>query len=229
VKGSLEQLKEANYINLSLSHLSKCIMDLSDGHKFVSFRGSKLTHFLKDTLSGNSNTVLICTGSHQRVNKVHTKMTLEFGLRAQKVKTKPVSIEEMSKSKMLKEIKLLKQENLELRMVIEEFKNGGDLRLLQTVLTPEEEDKLQTEEEEEQEQTGEDTQPETSIIEEDSEWDTSFFTPSKKTEQISFLIPEKLQEEYDSLKKQNEKLREKMDELTGKQLLDYYRTTSKQD
>lgn len=203
-------------------------MDLSEGHKFVSFRGSKLTHFLKDTLSGNSNTVLICTGSHQRVNKVHTKMTLEFGLRAQKVKTKPVSTEEMSKSKMLKEIKLLKQENLELRMVIEEFKNGGDLHILQSVLTPEEEEKLQAEEEE-QEQPEEDTQPETSVIEEDSEWDTSFFTPTKKTEQISSIIPEKLQEELDDLRKQNESLREKVDELMGNKMFNYFRATSRKD
>ena len=162
------------------------------------------------------------------MNKMHTKMTLEFGLRAQKVKTKPVSTEEMSKSKMLKEIKLLKQENLELRMVIEELKNGGDLQLLHSVLTPEEEEKLEAEEEEQQEQVGEDTQPESSIMEEDSEWDSSFFTPTKKTEQISTTIPEKLQEEFDELKKQNEDLRGKVDELLGKQVLDYYRPTPKQ-
>jgi len=109
---SQERQKESTNINLSLFQLSNCIKSLSEGRKFVSFRGSKLTHYLKDTLSGNSNTVLICTGSSQKINHGHTKMTLDFATRAQKVKTKPVSTEEMSRDKMMKVIKLLKQENL---------------------------------------------------------------------------------------------------------------------
>jgi len=120
--------KESTNINKSLHHLSNCIKSLSEGHKFVNFRDSKLTHYLKDTLSGNSNTVLICTGSHQKINHNHTKMTLAFGLRAQLVKTTPVWTTELSKAQMMKQIKILKQENFDLKVIIEEIKNGGDAR-----------------------------------------------------------------------------------------------------
>lgn len=116
--------KESTNINKSLHHLSNCIKSLSEGQKFVNFRDSKLTHYLKDTLTGNSNTVLICTGSHSIINQHHTKMTLAFGLRAQMVKTTPVATTEMSKEKMLMQIKILKQENFDLKIIIEEIKNG---------------------------------------------------------------------------------------------------------
>ena len=125
--GTSEQLlKESKHINKSLHHLSNWILSLSKGDKFVSFRGSKLTYYLKDTLNGNSNTVLIWTGSHQKINQTHTKMTLDFGIRAQLVKTKPVSTEEMSAEMMRHQIKILKQENFDLRVIIEEFKHNGD-------------------------------------------------------------------------------------------------------
>lgn len=53
-------------------------------------------------------------------------MTLDFGIRAQLVKTKPVSTEEMSAEMMRHQIKILKQENFDLRVIIEEFKHNGD-------------------------------------------------------------------------------------------------------
>ena len=126
IGSSQSRLKESTNINKSLHHLSNCIKSLSEGQKFVSFRDSKLTHYLKDTLSGNSNTVLICTGSFQKINQNHTKMTIAFATRAQMVKTKPVSTTEMSASKMLKQIKILKQENFDLRVIIQEIKNGAN-------------------------------------------------------------------------------------------------------
>uniref|UniRef100_A0A3B3SJX9 Kinesin-like protein n=1 Tax=Paramormyrops kingsleyae TaxID=1676925 RepID=A0A3B3SJX9_9TELE len=53
-------LKEATYINKSLSFLEQAILALADRRReHVPFRQSKLTHALKDCLGGNCNTVLM--------------------------------------------------------------------------------------------------------------------------------------------------------------------------
>ena len=49
-----EGLKEAQYINKSLSAFGNCVKALADGHSFVPFRDSKLTRILQPALSGNS-------------------------------------------------------------------------------------------------------------------------------------------------------------------------------
>jgi kinesin family protein 5 len=175
---SEERQKESKNINLSLLQLSNCIKALSEGHKFVSFRGSKLTHYLKDTLSGNSNTVLICTGSHQKINHSHTKSTLEFAVRAQKVKTKPVASEEMSNAKMIKLIKILKIQNEELRSVIENVRKAGDLSILDSYEP--DQDKVAPKEEESEEETDE--------IEESPSDTTTYFDYNQEESMISTPI-----------------------------------------
>lgn len=53
---------EGSNINKSLLALGNCIMMLSDGKKvsgFVPYRDSKLTRLLKDSLGGNTKTVMI--------------------------------------------------------------------------------------------------------------------------------------------------------------------------
>jgi len=61
-------LEEAKKINLSLTSLGMCIMNLTDGSAHVPFRDSKLTYFLKESLGGNSKTTLVCTASKQLVH-----------------------------------------------------------------------------------------------------------------------------------------------------------------
>ncbi|CAI2365274.1 unnamed protein product [Moneuplotes crassus] len=211
---SEERLKESTNINLSLLQLSNCIKSLSEGHKFVNFRSSKLTHYLKDTLSGNSNTVLICTGSHQKVNQSHTKMTLEFATRAQKVKTKPVATEEMSKSKMIKLIKKLKQEVLELKSIIEDFKTEGH-----TITTDDhmEEDKEDSDEEEDLPTDN------TTYFEDTDPRDTSFqsehvrLQESKiEDESIHFQESALFEEKFQELQAEKEELDEKVSALKEK-------------
>lgn len=77
-----------------------------------------LTRYLEDTLGGNSNTVIICTVSKLKNNTTHTKMTLDFGLLAQKIKTKPVMQVEYSISELTKMIKKLEKENTTLKTKI---------------------------------------------------------------------------------------------------------------
>ena len=48
------------YINKSLSFLEQTVIALADRHRdHVPFRHSKLTHCLKNSIGGNSNTLLI--------------------------------------------------------------------------------------------------------------------------------------------------------------------------
>ena len=95
-------MKELCRINSSLSNLGKVIYELSesckDGSKkqnsFINFRDSKLTHLLKDSLGGNSKTVMICTLNPHLSAFKETLSTLKFAQRAKMIKTKAVINEE---------------------------------------------------------------------------------------------------------------------------------------
>lgn len=63
-----QRLKEACKINQSLTVLGRVINFLAESEtkkarsaNYVNYRESKLTHLLKDSLGGNSKTVIICT------------------------------------------------------------------------------------------------------------------------------------------------------------------------
>jgi hypothetical protein len=81
-----ERLKEAGMINKSLSALGNVInslVDLSEGkNRHVPYRDSKLTFMLRDSLGGNSKTVIIANISPSNVNMGETLSTLEFARRA---------------------------------------------------------------------------------------------------------------------------------------------------
>ncbi|GIQ88460.1 kinesin-like protein, partial [Kipferlia bialata] len=75
-------LKEANYINRSLSFLEQCVIALSDpqrGH--IPYRSSKLTTFLRDSLGGNSRTVMVANIIPVPEYIVETVSTLRFAKR----------------------------------------------------------------------------------------------------------------------------------------------------
>lgn len=55
-----KMVTEAMYINKSLSFLEQVVIALADKRReHIPFRQSKLTHYLKDSIGGNCNTVLI--------------------------------------------------------------------------------------------------------------------------------------------------------------------------
>lgn len=54
-----QTFEEAKKINGSLSALGEVINALVDGGRFVPYRTSKLTMLLKDSLGGNSKTIMI--------------------------------------------------------------------------------------------------------------------------------------------------------------------------
>ena len=81
-------LEEAKYINKSLSSLGIVINQLTEGKDFVSYRDSKLTRLLNDSLGGNSKTSLIITCAPSVFNVDETISTLRFGKRAKLIKNK---------------------------------------------------------------------------------------------------------------------------------------------
>ena len=111
-----QHLLELKRINLSLSCLGKVIQSLAQGKKasHISYRESKITRLLQDSLGGNTKTALIATVSPIIDHSEETISTLKFADRAKKIMTK-VTANEISKAddelvlKLQKEIQHLKE------------------------------------------------------------------------------------------------------------------------
>jgi hypothetical protein len=77
-------------INKSLLTLGKCISILSEKktNAFIPYRDSKLTRILKDSLGGNSKTVMIaCISSEGRFYE-ETLNTLKYSSKAKQIRNK---------------------------------------------------------------------------------------------------------------------------------------------
>ena len=85
------RLEEAKKINLSLLCLGNVISSLTNPNTFhISYRDSKLTRLLKESLGGNAKTSLIVTVSPSTYNQDETMSSLLFASRAMKVQNRPV-------------------------------------------------------------------------------------------------------------------------------------------
>jgi kinesin family member 15 len=111
-----DRLKEASQINKSLSCLAGVIgslVDIANGKsRHVSYRDSKLTHLLKDSLGGNAKTSIIATVSPGDDCFPETLATLKFAETAKLVKNKAVVNENFTGSvqQLQAEIKSLRAE-----------------------------------------------------------------------------------------------------------------------
>uniref|UniRef100_A0A8B9PLN7 Kinesin-like protein n=1 Tax=Apteryx owenii TaxID=8824 RepID=A0A8B9PLN7_APTOW len=108
-------LKEATYINKSLSFLEQIVIALGDPKRdHIPFRQSKLTHVLKDSLGGNCNTVLVANICGEAVHVEETLSSLRFATRMKWITTEPVINETCDAEWMVKtlekEIVFLKRE-----------------------------------------------------------------------------------------------------------------------
>lgn len=85
-----QRLKEGAHINRSLLALGNCINALSDknGNKYVNYRDSKLTRLLKDSLGGNSRTVMIAHISPASSAFEESRNTLTYADRAKSIRTR---------------------------------------------------------------------------------------------------------------------------------------------
>ena len=85
------RLEEAKKINLSLLCLGNVISSLSNPNSsYISYRDSKLTRLLKESLGGNAKTSLIVTVSPSTYNTEETMSSLYFALKAMKIQNKPI-------------------------------------------------------------------------------------------------------------------------------------------
>uniref|UniRef100_A0A8C3HB87 Kinesin-like protein n=1 Tax=Chrysemys picta bellii TaxID=8478 RepID=A0A8C3HB87_CHRPI len=84
-----QRMKEGAHINRSLLALGNCINALSDkgAPKYVNYRDSKLTRLLKDSLGGNSRTVMIAHISPASSAFEESRSTLTYADRAKSIKT----------------------------------------------------------------------------------------------------------------------------------------------
>ncbi|XP_065416146.1 kinesin-like protein KIF19 isoform X5 [Chrysemys picta bellii] len=87
-----KRMKEGAHINRSLLALGNCISALSEKGgsraQYVNFRDSKLTRLLKDSLGGNSRTVMIAHISPASIYFEESRTTLIYAYRAKNIKTR---------------------------------------------------------------------------------------------------------------------------------------------
>lgn len=116
-----ERLLEGCNINLSLSALGTVIDTIVKGQGHIPFRSSQLTMLLKDSLGGNSKTVMFANINPSEHNHSETVSTLRFADRAKQIKNKPV-VNMDSKDQKIAE---LTQEIQDLRNKLSKLSNGG--------------------------------------------------------------------------------------------------------
>ncbi|CAM9892745.1 unnamed protein product [Scytosiphon promiscuus] len=92
-----ERLREAGYINQSLSALGNVVAALGKpkaDRPHIPFRDSKLTRILADTLGGNTNAALIATIGPAPQDQAESLSTLIFASRCMRVRNRPAKHEE---------------------------------------------------------------------------------------------------------------------------------------
>eukprot|EP00753_Platysulcus_tardus_P013664 PLAT3821.7.p1 GENE.PLAT3821.7~~PLAT3821.7.p1 ORF type:complete len:832 (+),score=473.90 PLAT3821.7:23-2497(+) len=110
--------RETMYINKSLTYLEQCVVALTSGRdrKHVPYRQTKLTHVLKDSLGGSSNTVMLaCVWGEER-HLEETTSTLKLAHRMMRVENDTVAHVTMDPALLVRkyerQIRELKQELL---------------------------------------------------------------------------------------------------------------------
>jgi len=115
------RLREGAKINTSLLSLANCINALGDKKKkgtFVPYRDSKLTRMLKDSLGGNSRTIMIANISPANSQIEETINTLKYASRAKNIKIKT----KQNRKLVTLHIKEYKNIILDLKQEIQELK-----------------------------------------------------------------------------------------------------------
>ncbi|GLV42219.1 Kinesin-like protein at 98A [Carabus blaptoides fortunei] len=152
-----QRLKEGAHINKSLvtlgsviSALAECSSDTTSGHNhhkskppvFIPYRDSVLTWLLKDSLGGNSKTIMIAAISPADCNYGETLSTLRYANRAKNIINKP-TINEDANVKLIRE---LREEINKLKALIELNSKGVQPQVLAKLLQKEAQEKVLTEE-----------------------------------------------------------------------------------
>lgn len=127
-KATGTRFKEGVKINQGLLALGNVISALGGGsvssNGYISYRDSKLTRLLQDSLGGNSVTLMVACVSPADYNIEETLSTLRYADRAKKIKNKPVKNENSDQAEIAK----LKQiiQDLRLQLLDTNPNSGGD-------------------------------------------------------------------------------------------------------
>lgn len=108
-------LKEATFINKSLSFLEQVVIALSSTNRdHIPYRQSRLTNLLRDSLGGNCKTVMVANVWPEACHLEETISTLKFATRMMRVSNEATVNVQLDKHLMIKryekEIRDLKQE-----------------------------------------------------------------------------------------------------------------------
>ncbi|KRT84686.1 Kinesin, partial [Oryctes borbonicus] len=112
-----QTFKEGVNINKGLLALGNVISALGDEktqNGYISYRDSNLTRLLKDSLGGNSITLMIACVSPADYNLEETLSTLRYADRARKIKNKPIINQDPKVAEINRLNKLVQQLRLEL-------------------------------------------------------------------------------------------------------------------
>ncbi|KAI1930170.1 Kinesin- motor protein [Ophidiomyces ophidiicola] len=114
---------EAGLINKSLLTLGRVINALVDKSPHIPYRESKLTRLLQDSLGGRTKTCIIATISPSRSNLEETISTLDYAFRAKNIRNKPQINSSMSKKTLLREF-TAEIEKLKGELIATRLRNG---------------------------------------------------------------------------------------------------------
>ncbi|OWM81344.1 kinesin-like protein KIN-12F [Punica granatum] len=113
---SKECTREAKNVKKSLSHLGHLVSALAKRSKVtdedIPYKGSRLTHLLRESFGGNAKLTVICAISSENKNDSEILSTLRFGQRVKCVKNEPVinEITEEDMNGLSDQIRQLKEE-----------------------------------------------------------------------------------------------------------------------
>lgn len=146
-----QRLKEGAHINKSLVTLGSVISALADQTSthnkklsYIPYRDSVLTWLLKDSLGGNSKTIMIAAISPADCNYSETLSTLRYANRAKNIINKP-TVNEDPNVKLIRE---LREEIMKLKSMIgsDESDLEAPLKVLEDLQKKEAQEKVLTEE-----------------------------------------------------------------------------------
>lgn len=106
-------MTESSSINKSLFNLRKVVKELNDKESRISYRDSKLTRILQDSLGGNAYALLIANLSSTSTYYYDTLKTLEFASKSKKIVNVP----------LIKEKEIVVEKKVELKPIIIEKKD----------------------------------------------------------------------------------------------------------
>jgi len=113
-KGRDKQLEGQKSVNLSLSQLTTVINDIVNSRK-PTFRSSKLTYLLQDSLGGNTKTTVVVCASPHIFNREETIRSLTFAQSVKIVKYKAKINKEYPRTQLLKAVQKVTAEKEKFR------------------------------------------------------------------------------------------------------------------